>query len=197
MCTTRASSHHINNLAMASSRRRPQIVIVPFYFYPSLLMHCNSAHAGIMVVPIPDHHTRVLCISLGRCFFHVHCVINSLSRLRGILIESVLVWSRSERLCLYTSELMGYSLTGCIMFPFVLLGLLFLSGAYAEGPVPQKITLTSRVAPKGSSLKGRALSPVNVPLADFFKGTDLQYVITWIKFNRSLINLQMVWKSFW
>ena len=92
---------------------------------------------------------------------------------------------------------MGYSLTGCIMFPFVLLGLLFLSGAYAEGPVPQKITLTSRVAPKGSSLKGRALSPVNVPLADFFKGTDLQYVITWIKFNRSLINLQMVWKSFW
>ncbi|KAF5372133.1 hypothetical protein D9758_005070 [Tetrapyrgos nigripes] len=40
---------------------------------------------------------------------------------------------------------------------------------------PQKITLTSRVAPVGKSLKKRQLSATNVPLADFFLGTDLQW----------------------
>ncbi|THU95408.1 acid protease [Dendrothele bispora CBS 962.96] len=44
-------------------------------------------------------------------------------------------------------------------------------------PEPQKITLQSRVAPHGqaNSLKRRQISPTNVPLADFFKGTDLQW----------------------
>ncbi|KAF9074614.1 acid protease [Rhodocollybia butyracea] len=45
----------------------------------------------------------------------------------------------------------------------------------AEDIVPQTITLSSRVAPAGKSLKRRALSPENIPLADFFKGTDLQW----------------------
>ncbi|KAJ3965719.1 acid protease [Lentinula raphanica] len=40
---------------------------------------------------------------------------------------------------------------------------------------PRKITLFSRVAPPGQSLKRRALSPSNVPLVDFFQGTDLQW----------------------
>jgi hypothetical protein len=40
---------------------------------------------------------------------------------------------------------------------------------------PLTIKLKSRVAPVGGSLKSRALDPVTVPLADFFKGTDLQW----------------------
>ncbi|KAE9402851.1 acid protease [Gymnopus androsaceus JB14] len=45
-----------------------------------------------------------------------------------------------------------------------------------EGPaVPHKILLSSRVAPIGKSLKRRQLSPANVPLSDFFLGTDLQW----------------------
>ncbi|KAJ3743134.1 acid protease [Lentinula detonsa] len=50
--------------------------------------------------------------------------------------------------------------------------------AIADNPIesgPQKITLASRIAPLGKSLKRRALSPSNIPLADFFKGTDLQW----------------------
>ncbi|KAL0950379.1 hypothetical protein HGRIS_010341 [Hohenbuehelia grisea] len=42
-------------------------------------------------------------------------------------------------------------------------------------PVPQTIQLSSRVAPRGASLKSRALSPTTIPLADFFLGTDLQW----------------------
>ena len=53
------------------------------------------------------------------------------------------------------------------------LGLLGLAGARG---VPQTINLQSRVAPPGTSLKQRALNPATVPLADFFLGTDLQYV---------------------
>ncbi|KAG6828205.1 hypothetical protein H0H92_008778 [Tricholoma furcatifolium] len=40
---------------------------------------------------------------------------------------------------------------------------------------PQTIQLHSRLAPAGASLKPRALEPANVPLADFFSGTDLQW----------------------
>jgi len=53
------------------------------------------------------------------------------------------------------------------------LGFFGLAGAHA---VPRQISLQSRVAPPGRSLKRRALSPATVPLADFFLGTDLQYV---------------------
>jgi hypothetical protein len=54
-----------------------------------------------------------------------------------------------------------------------ILGLLSLVQAKA---IPQTIELQSKVAPRGASLKRRALNPVTVPLADFFLGTDLQYV---------------------
>ncbi|KAG7098784.1 hypothetical protein E1B28_000691 [Marasmius oreades] len=40
---------------------------------------------------------------------------------------------------------------------------------------PQKIVLSSRIAPTPSALKRRQLSQANVPLEDFFKGTDLQW----------------------
>ncbi|KAF5351861.1 hypothetical protein D9756_007543 [Leucocoprinus leucothites] len=40
---------------------------------------------------------------------------------------------------------------------------------------PQTISLQSRVAPQGMSLKRRALNPTTVPLADFFLGTELQW----------------------
>jgi len=54
--------------------------------------------------------------------------------------------------------------------------LAFSLSAFAEdSAVPHKITLTSRVAPKGKSLRRRQLSPANVPLADFFIETDLQW----------------------
>jgi len=56
----------------------------------------------------------------------------------------------------------------------VALGLLGLAGVHAV-PEQVQINLQSRVAPPGSSLKRRALSPATVPLADFL-GTDLQYV---------------------
>ena len=39
---------------------------------------------------------------------------------------------------------------------------------------PQTICLTSRRTPRGSTFGKRALSSVNVPLADYFNGTDLQ-----------------------
>ena len=42
--------------------------------------------------------------------------------------------------------------------------------------VPQTIHLQSRIISQGTSLRRRALSPTTVPLADFFLGTDLQYV---------------------
>jgi len=53
------------------------------------------------------------------------------------------------------------------------LGFLGLAGAHT---VPPKISLQSRVAFPVRSLKQRAISPATVPLADFFLGTDLQYV---------------------
>jgi hypothetical protein len=40
--------------------------------------------------------------------------------------------------------------------------------------VPQTITLTSRKVAESSSHFRRALSPINVPLTDYFNGTDLQ-----------------------
>ncbi|KAJ4481145.1 acid protease [Lentinula aciculospora] len=58
------------------------------------------------------------------------------------------------------------------------LSVFFLLAALAKnlvGASPQKVILSSRVAPLGKSLKRRALSPSNIPLADFFKGTDLQW----------------------
>ncbi|KAF5392006.1 hypothetical protein D9757_003250 [Collybiopsis confluens] len=52
---------------------------------------------------------------------------------------------------------------------------LCLSALADDSAVPQKITLTSRVTPPGKSLKRRQLAQSNVPLADFFLGTDLQW----------------------
>lgn len=43
--------------------------------------------------------------------------------------------------------------------------------------VPQTIPLQSRIAPVADSLRRRALNPATVPLADFFRGTDLQYAM--------------------
>ncbi|GLB37625.1 putative peptidase A1 family protein [Lyophyllum shimeji] len=57
----------------------------------------------------------------------------------------------------------------------VLLALVFAHATQTLGQSPQTIHLQSRVAPPGASLKRRALGPANVPLADFFKGTDLQW----------------------
>jgi len=65
------------------------------------------------------------------------------------------------------------------MLALLTLGLVVLfstaAGETADA-IPHKITLTSRVALRGASLKRRALSPTTIPLADFFKGTDLQCV---------------------
>lgn len=40
--------------------------------------------------------------------------------------------------------------------------------------VPQTISLTSRKAARGAAHARRALSPIGVPLTDYFNGTDLQ-----------------------
>ncbi|TFK54198.1 acid protease [Heliocybe sulcata] len=40
---------------------------------------------------------------------------------------------------------------------------------------PHKMQLTARKAPSNSPLRRRALSAANVPLSDFYKGTDLQW----------------------
>ncbi|KAF4620757.1 hypothetical protein D9613_000404 [Agrocybe pediades] len=47
--------------------------------------------------------------------------------------------------------------------------------ANAGTVAPHTIALQSRRSPKESPLRRRALSPSNVPLADFFLGTDLQW----------------------
>ena len=39
---------------------------------------------------------------------------------------------------------------------------------------PQTISLTSRKIARGAARARRALSPIDVPLADYFNGTDLQ-----------------------
>lgn len=66
------------------------------------------------------------------------------------------------------------------MFGLITAGLLaLLHGALGEttGAVPQTINLMSRsVSARGSVLNRRALNATTVPLTDFFKGTDLQYV---------------------
>ncbi|KAF4575404.1 hypothetical protein EYR36_006763 [Pleurotus pulmonarius] len=49
-------------------------------------------------------------------------------------------------------------------------------GEEIKRAVPQTIQLTSRMAPKRRSLKSRQLAPTTIPLADFFLGTDLQWV---------------------
>lgn len=41
---------------------------------------------------------------------------------------------------------------------------------------PSKIRLQSRKVQAGAPLRRRALGPSNIPLDDFFKGTDLQSV---------------------
>ncbi|KAF8894062.1 acid protease [Infundibulicybe gibba] len=64
------------------------------------------------------------------------------------------------------------------MLSYFVSSLLFSSSVQAlalQPAVPQKIILRSRPAPPGGSLKSRALSPSTIPLADFFKGTDLQW----------------------
>ncbi|RDB24771.1 Pepsin A [Hypsizygus marmoreus] len=62
------------------------------------------------------------------------------------------------------------------MLPALCLGLVSLSTTFVWGQNPQTIHLQSRVmTPPGSSLRRRALPPSNVPLADFFLGTDLQW----------------------
>ncbi|KAF8070647.1 acid protease [Lyophyllum atratum] len=57
----------------------------------------------------------------------------------------------------------------------VFLGLVLFAATQVLGQIPQTIHLESRIAPSGASLKRRALAPSNIPLADFFKGTDLQW----------------------
>ena len=59
--------------------------------------------------------------------------------------------------------------------PIMLKTLIVALGLLGVHAVPQ-LNLHSRVAPPGRSLKRRALDPATVPLADFFLGTDLQYV---------------------
>ncbi|KAF8986341.1 acid protease [Cyathus striatus] len=49
-----------------------------------------------------------------------------------------------------------------------------ISGVVGEA-APQTITLSSRARPSGSLLKRRTLSPINVPLKDYYLGTDLQW----------------------
>ncbi|KAJ7594019.1 acid protease [Mycena floridula] len=58
------------------------------------------------------------------------------------------------------------------LLPLVLL--LGASISAAEQAIPRTITLNSRRGIPGA-VKRRALSPENIPLADFFKGTDLQW----------------------
>jgi len=63
--------------------------------------------------------------------------------------------------------------------PLLLVSSYFYCAANAidGGPVasPQVISLQARAFPKGSNLRRRAaLSPIDVPLDDFFLGTDLQ-----------------------
>ncbi|KAF4620824.1 hypothetical protein D9613_000878 [Agrocybe pediades] len=50
--------------------------------------------------------------------------------------------------------------------------------ALAEGgppAIPHRIHIQARAHPKSSFLRRRALSPIDVPLSDFFLGTDLQW----------------------
>ncbi|KAJ7209222.1 acid protease [Mycena pura] len=65
------------------------------------------------------------------------------------------------------------------MLSLRLLGLCALLGVSHElvsaQAVPQTIHLRSRVAPAAATRRRRALKPVNVPLADDFRGTDLQW----------------------
>ena len=62
--------------------------------------------------------------------------------------------------------------------PIMLQALIVALGLLGVHAVPEQVQLNlhSRVAPPGKSLKRRALDPATVPLADFFLGTDLQYV---------------------
>lgn len=62
----------------------------------------------------------------------------------------------------------------CEMLRTVVAALGFLGLVHANAN-PQTISLQSRVAPQGMSLKRRALNPTTVPLADFFLGTELQW----------------------
>ena len=59
------------------------------------------------------------------------------------------------------------------MFSFLTL-LILAQQAWAQSPTT--IHLQARVAPLGSSFKRRAVSPFNLPLQDFFLGTDLQLI---------------------
>lgn len=56
-------------------------------------------------------------------------------------------------------------------------------GEEIKRAVPQTIQLTSRMAPKRRSLKSRQLAPTTIPLADFFLGTDLQWVNSYFETN--------------
>lgn len=60
------------------------------------------------------------------------------------------------------------------MLRTVISALCLLGLAHAQA-TPQTIRLESRTSPKGSSVGRRAIGPVNVPFADFFLGTDLQW----------------------
>lgn len=55
----------------------------------------------------------------------------------------------------------------------VLAGMVFASSATPNAS-PQTISLFSRLLPKGSLVR-RALSPITLPLGDYFNGTDLQW----------------------
>jgi len=63
------------------------------------------------------------------------------------------------------------TLAALVLFCFTLKVL-----GHAVHAVPQTIQLQSRSVSQGFSLRRRALSPTTLPLADFFWGTDLQYV---------------------
>jgi len=57
----------------------------------------------------------------------------------------------------------------------VVLSTLGFLGLVQAQATPQTIQLQSRASPLGTALQRRALGPTNVPFADFFLGTDLQW----------------------
>lgn len=67
-----------------------------------------------------------------------------------------------------------FRLLGLLVLPCINIGVL----AEERRVVSQAhtISLSSRNAPAGTYLKRRALEASTLPLVDFFKGTDLQYV---------------------
>lgn len=64
---------------------------------------------------------------------------------------------------------------------------------------PVKLSLSSRkLAPQARAIRRRSLSTgVNVPLDDFFNGTDLQYVIPLLYYGGiRIMDYQVVWPNY-